>query len=214
MICQPSVKVYAILAKEKLFIEKHCDILPSSFVYISKTKKENTCVVNPFRNTLSSLEICCNFGKEIYCFPLQKYSAILAKKYIVINGRNIVKFWQKNIYCHPLQIYVAILAKKFIVIPCRNMVQFRQRNILSFPAEICCNFGKEIYCHPLQKYVAILAVADFPEGPPLDKGNFGQSDKNVFLLNRTFLHFQLNFFRGLQKEVLKYSCDKQYIACT
>ena len=107
--------------------------------------------------------------------------------------------------CQPLQ--------KYIVIP-RNMLQFWQRNILFSPAEIQCNFGKEIYCHPLQKYVAILAVADFPEGPPLDKGNFGQSDKNVFLLNRTFLHFQLNFFRGLQKEVLKYSCDKQYIACT
>ena len=134
MICLHSVKVCAILAKKELFIAKHCDILPSSLIYISKTKKEKTC-----------------------CQPLQKH----------------------------------------IAIPCRNMLQFWQRNMLSSPAKIWCNFGKEIYCHPLQKYVAILAVADFPEGPPLDKGNFGQSDKNVFLLNRTFFHFQLNFLRVL-----------------
>ena len=117
--------------------------------YIFPKLKKKIHVVNPCRNILPSpVEICCNFGKEIYCHPLQKY----------------------------------------VVIP-RNMLQFWQRNMLSSPAKIWCNFVKEIYCHPLQKYVAILAVADFPEGPPLDKGNFGQSDKNVFLLNRTFFHF-------------------------
>ena len=117
---------------------------------------ENVSYHKSKKKLSSPVEIKCNFGKEIYCHPLQKY----------------------------------------VVIP-RNMLQFWQRNMLSSPAKIWCNFGKEIYCHPLQKYVAILAVADFPEGPPLDKGNFGQSDKNVFLLNRTFLHFQLNFLRGL-----------------
>ena len=121
---------------------------------------------------------CLLQNTAIFCHPLLYIFPKLKKKIHVLSTPS-------EIYCHP---YDAILAKKYTVNPCRNIVQFWQRNMLS-SLEICCNFGKEIYCHPLQKYVAILAVADFPEGPPLDKGNFGQSNKNVFLLNRTFLHF-------------------------
>ena len=80
------------------------------------------------------------------------------------------------------------------------------------PPEIWCTNPREICCNPALS--GGRPPADFPEGPPLDKANFWQSDKSVDWLLQPFSSprtFTVRLFWHSQSDVINRRCQSNFV---